>query len=187
MNGSSLTALLNVGATLLKLVERLTYHMYADPMLVRTFLTTYRSFCSPTELLELLIERFNVPEPPWDVIPEQSVPGGGLAGLVGLVGDLCVSSPSNNGDPFAEGDASVDDASTSAATAPPAPSSSTSAASAETTREDVKRFRKQYLQPVQFRVLNVLRHWVDHHFYDFERDPGLLQRLQGFLECKSIF
>ncbi|XP_049887076.1 protein son of sevenless [Pectinophora gossypiella] len=127
------------GATLLKLVERLTYHIYADLNLVRTFLTTYRSFCSPHELLALLVERFRMPEPSevYTNRQEESIE--------------CVSSDVEK-------------------------------LSKNTAREDWKRYRKEFQQPVKFRVINVLRHWVDQHFYDFERDPALLEKLREFLE-----
>ncbi|XP_076156775.1 son of sevenless homolog 2 [Alosa pseudoharengus] len=115
-------------ATLPKLIERLTYHMYADPNFVRTFLTTYRSFCKPEELLTLLIERIE--------IPEQESKEEELQGLW------------NSDQPMAA---------------------------------ELQRFRREYVQPVQLRVLNVFRQWVEHHFYDFENNPELRIQLEEYI------
>lgn len=50
-------------ATLEKLVERLTYYKYPDSDYLANFLMSFRSFCTPSQLLELLIIRFNTPLP----------------------------------------------------------------------------------------------------------------------------
>uniref|UniRef100_A0A673A1G9 Son of sevenless homolog 2 (Drosophila) n=1 Tax=Sphaeramia orbicularis TaxID=375764 RepID=A0A673A1G9_9TELE len=119
--------------TVVKLIERLTYHMYADPNFVRTFLTTYRSFCKPQELLTLLIDRIEIPEPEPTEEDRQAL---------------------WNGDqPMAA---------------------------------ELQRFRKEYVQPVQLRVLNVFRQWVEHHFYDFENDPELRTQLEEYITRKSM-
>lgn len=108
-------------ATLCKLIERVTFHQTADLQLLRTFLTTYRSFCTPERLLQLLIERFNIP---------------------------CEESDEKR------------------------------------SREQLKRFKKEYLEPIQFRVINLIRHWTDEHFYDF--DESMKETLLEFLQQKVV-
>lgn len=73
-------------------------------MFVRTFLTTYRSFCKPSDLLELLIERFEIPDPSLVYESEKNT-------------DNCESEKIQK----------------------------------NSQREDWKRYRKEYCQPVQFR------------------------------------
>ncbi|KAF5401555.1 hypothetical protein PHET_05226 [Paragonimus heterotremus] len=56
-------------ATLDKLIERLTYPTYFDVRLANTFLLLYRRVTTPERLLELLVERFRVPDP--EFLPEE--------------------------------------------------------------------------------------------------------------------
>lgn len=51
-------------ATLHKLVEKVTREASTDLELRFVFFLTYPSFCRPTELLECLWSRYNIPEPP---------------------------------------------------------------------------------------------------------------------------
>lgn len=125
--------------------------MYADPMFVRTFLTTYRSFCTPQDLLNLLIERFEIPEPELNAVTNNIITNNN--------NDIHYNS-SIDGQTFENSEIR------------------------NNYREILKRFRKEYSQPVQFRVLNVLRHWIDNHYYDFERDSNLLETLKRFLDEK---
>uniref|UniRef100_A0A914UR74 N-terminal Ras-GEF domain-containing protein n=1 Tax=Plectus sambesii TaxID=2011161 RepID=A0A914UR74_9BILA len=141
--------------TVVKLVERLTYHLYADNKYVATFLTTFRSFCSPDELLNLLIERFHVPTP-MALMSSHSpqINGGSMLG-----GYNTVQSPSLSHHNF-----------------------DLISSRYEQNSPSFQRFRKEYMRPIQLRVLYVIRQWVNNHWYDFERDPDLLVKLEGFIK-----
>lgn len=53
----------NRGGTLAKLVERLTFPNHVNTHYMQHFLLTYRTFTTPTELLSLLSERADMPDP----------------------------------------------------------------------------------------------------------------------------
>jgi hypothetical protein len=83
------------GATIYKLIQRLTYHKYTpDPLLMSIFLFTYRAFLKPKELLELIILRYYMHTPKenadnMDVIIKQRYVEG-LSSLLVFITDLPV-------------------------------------------------------------------------------------------------
>lgn len=155
------------GATLQKLIERLTPNQLSDPTFSKMFLMTYRAFCDQSELLSLLIERFSIP----DLFPASILSNN-------------MNFPNNN-----YNISSIDFVDTPFCTTPgfeddiSLMSSSLYCDDQNLRLKDIdKKFRKKYAQPVQIRVLNVIRHWVDDHWYDFNQDEKLLNDLKQFLE-----
>ena len=178
--------------------------MNPDPMFVRTFLTTYRSFCTPQTLLDLLIERFEIPEPEFFSTFTQNggqQPNNGSS-VLSLNNSFNNNYFFNNNTNFNNNNNDIQYNSSSLCCygndgQPSTPGFTTGGGQLasgqqiyENTeirnnyREILKRFRKEYSAPVQFRVLNVLRHWIDNHYYDFERDIHLLDTLKKFLDEK---
>jgi hypothetical protein len=49
-------------------------------------------------------------------------------------------------------------------------------------QEFLKTWIRSVKTPIQLRVLNVLRSWVEKHFRDFYQDPELLAKLRNFLK-----
>lgn len=63
-------------ATLEKLVAHLTSHSYCDGKTLNSFLLIFRNFTTPVELLDLLIERFNIPDPVFSDAEKKELPYG---------------------------------------------------------------------------------------------------------------
>ena len=99
-------------ATIEKLIEKVTFQN-SEPSLQKTFLLTYRSIITPSELLNLLILRYSMP------LPEGS---------------------------------------------------ESAVASFKLTRQ----------KPVQLKVCQLLKTWIQRHFYDFEADVELQEKFHQF-------
>ncbi|GMS81901.1 hypothetical protein PENTCL1PPCAC_4076, partial [Pristionchus entomophagus] len=197
--------------TIVKLVERLTHHSTIDIAYVRTFLISYRSFCKPSRLLELLILRFDVPMPKnlqgSDAKPSlfssgnafRDLAGNGSAAAAATLTATAAAAANvgawRSGGPLAgrfdtvqshglSGTANVGGVSSNISCSNPAakePSIYTGFLHTSLVDQSIQRFKKEYVGPVQLRVLNVIRKWVVDHWYDFEADQELLEGVQDFL------
>mmetsp|Transcript_970 Transcript_970/g.2527 ORF Transcript_970/g.2527 Transcript_970/m.2527 type:complete len:716 (-) Transcript_970:255-2402(-) len=80
-------------ASLERLVEYLTHESYADPVLKKTFLITYRSFTTSSDFMEALAKRFGLSPGSLDSPPDEEKEGG--------------NENANNGSSLGEGDTKV--------------------------------------------------------------------------------
>lgn len=45
----------------------------------------------------------------------------------------------------------------------------------------MERFRADFQRPIYMRVTNLMKSWIEKHYYDFEEDPVLMKRVQTFV------
>lgn len=135
---------------------------YVDSEFVKTFMTTYRSFCSSSDLLGLLVERFSIPVPQvFAHLEQQSV--------------AAAPQPNRSGGPLAGRYDTVQSHGWQ-------PHSQISPANLE---QAFHRFREEYQKPIQHKVMQIMNHWVRYHAYDFA-DTDLLQRFKDFLNGNVV-
>jgi son of sevenless-like protein len=103
-------------ATLSKLVERVTYHTTYDNAYLYAFLLTYRSFTTPQELLDRLVQRYFIPPPKKE----------------GL------------------------------------------------THMEFAIWHDQVLNKIRLRVSQLIKKWIENHYYDFENDEDLVHKVMEF-------
>ncbi|CAD5224083.1 unnamed protein product [Bursaphelenchus okinawaensis] len=147
--------------TILKLIERLTYPHYVDSEFLKTFMTTYRSFCSSIDLMNYLIERFSIPVPQVFAYLDQQFTapvqhnksGGPLAGRYDTVQSHGWSSYNQ--------------------------------ISPDNLEQAFHRFREEFQKPIQHKVMQIMNHWVRYHTYDFI-DPDLCQKMKDFLNGNIV-
>lgn len=167
---------------------------------MKTFMTTYRSFCTPSDLLTLLIERFNIPTPyVFAQLDQQFVQSPltlqhKLAFLLWKALDMIFwmvrrcSLISRSGGPLAGRFDTVQSHGLQQFNHLPQ----------SQLEQAFHRFRQEYQKPIQlkfvlflvemfiylvflYRVLRIMNHWVCNHFYDFDVDGTLLKLLVDFL------
>ncbi|KAL3117214.1 hypothetical protein niasHT_007617 [Heterodera trifolii] len=123
-------------------------------------MTTFRSFCSPAELLALLIERFVIPTPHIFMALDPQH----------LLSSVMANSPCNESASLSNGSLQQSQL-----------HSFVHNLSQSQLEQAFHKFRQEYQKPIQLKVLSIINHWVSNHFYDFESDSLLLVRLIDFL------
>ncbi|ESN98069.1 hypothetical protein HELRODRAFT_84957, partial [Helobdella robusta] len=127
-NGNSNDIPIIKGGTILKLVERLTYHSYFDPKFIKTFLTTYRTTANQPEKQPTCQSNQSTSQP--------------------------ISQPTNQ----------------SIALQPP---------THPTNKPHI--YTRTHNIHTHTTVLNVIRLWVDYHWYDFENNKPLQSQVKDFV------
>ena len=51
--------------------------------------------------------------------------------------------------------------------------------------EWLRRFKKDTVKPIQLRVLNMMKKWIENYYSDFECDPFLTHKLETFLDSEA--
>jgi len=156
-----------IGATLVKLVQKLTAIKDARIQHLSDFLLTYRAFSSPQELFSVIRARFECGVRPRDMVDKNKRHSDSLDVDVEVISRSLGSSPTLLTTPPTEGGSVHQKRSRGA---------SISEVSSTNSTEDRNR------QVIRLRVFNLMKHWVENHPQDWMQDPALNELYKDFIQ-----